>query len=169
MRHYNIFLRWYISFVIFKCDLKGWTWTPLLPPSVLTYPIIPSSWQPLTFTSRCGSVRNFDWAQMAGNSSKMTVAPSKPQDSVSGAREPDTATAPIWTRLGLPASWNRSSFTRRLVKLFCYGPSEQWVLTDSCLSSKTDFWVIFAPCLNRLCFTSSGLFQQYQLTDCIKK
>ncbi|CAB1448581.1 unnamed protein product [Pleuronectes platessa] len=66
-----------------------------------------SSWPTSAFTSRCESVRNPGRVQMAGNASEMTVAQSKPQDSVSGAREPDTAERPAAAeayRLGLPAA-----------------------------------------------------------------
>lgn len=110
-------------------------------------------------------MRNFDWAQMAGNSSEMTVAESKPQDSVSRAREPDTAgpaaaAAAYGLNLdspSLPASWNRSSFTRRLLKLFCDGGRlVWWVRTDSNMSFQTNFgWCLVWETLageNRLCF-----------------
>lgn len=41
---------------------------------------------------------------------------------------------------GLPVSWNRSGFTRRLLKLFCDGVSlVWWVLTDSNVSFQTNF------------------------------
>lgn len=48
-------------------------------------------------------MRNIGYAQMAGNSSEMTVAQSRPQDTESGGRGADTAGLGRWTPHGLPA------------------------------------------------------------------
>lgn len=53
----------------------------------------------------------------------------------------------LWTRLGLPGlsvTWNRSSFTRCLLKLFRDSVSPMlWVLTYSNVSFQDNFWVVF--------------------------